>query len=35
MKFSTTVQEKGDLLIQATEWTGWTIFIRYHRLSLV
>jgi hypothetical protein len=29
MKFSMTEQEKGDLLIQVTAWTGLTIQINY------
>jgi len=27
MKFSTTGQEKGDLLIQVTAWAGLTVYL--------
>jgi hypothetical protein len=34
MKFSMTGEEKGDLLIQATAWTGLTVYI-IHFISIL
>jgi hypothetical protein len=37
MKFSTTGQEKGDLLIQVTAWAGSTAFtlVKFSNLTIL